>query len=99
MFYNDMPSAEADHYFSLLRPQAMPTFFTPVNYVASDLTIPKAYMICEKDLAMPVEFQEMMVDKVGGFKKIRFGGGHSPFLSQPDWTVRVIEEFASEICL
>ncbi|PVH86235.1 alpha/beta-hydrolase [Cadophora sp. DSE1049] len=94
--YNDLPSVEADHYFSLLQPSALTTFFGPVNYVASDLKIPKAYLICEKDMAIPVTHQEKIVDTVGGFKKIRCQCGHSPFLSQPDLTVRVIDEFASE---
>ncbi|KAH7312021.1 Alpha/beta hydrolase fold-1 [Rhexocercosporidium sp. MPI-PUGE-AT-0058] len=95
-FYNDLPSSEADHYFSLLRPQAVSVLFTPVHFVASNLKISKAYVICEKDNAVPVAHQEKMVDAVGGFKKIRFGGGHSPFLSQPDWIVGVIDEFARE---
>ncbi|KAG4443506.1 hypothetical protein IFR05_000979 [Cadophora sp. M221] len=96
VFYDDLPASEADHYFSLLRPHAISTFFTPVNFVVSNLKIPKAYVICQNDKAVPAAYQEMMVDTVGGFKKIRFEGGHSPFLSQPDWTVDVIDEFASE---
>ncbi|KAK0105332.1 hypothetical protein ONS95_004288 [Cadophora gregata] len=96
IFYHELPPAQADHYYSLLKPSAITTFFSPVHYVASDLKIPKAYIICVKDLAVPVAHQEATVDKVGGFKKIRFDGGHSPFLSQPEWTVRAIDEFASE---
>ena len=53
-------------------------------------------MICEKDGAVPVEYQDKMVDLVGGFRKIRFEGGHFPILTKPDWTVGVIDEFASE---
>ncbi|KAH6705189.1 Alpha/Beta hydrolase protein [Leptodontidium sp. MPI-SDFR-AT-0119] len=96
VFYNDLPASEADHYFSLLRPHAISTMFTPVDFVVNELKIPKAYVICENDKAILVGDQEKMVDAVGGFKKIRFGGGHSPFLSQPDWTVGVIDEFAGE---
>jgi len=95
IFYHDLAPADQDHYFSLLRPQAMTTFFGPVNFIVGELTIPKAYMICEKDHAVPPERQENMVEKVGGFKVYRYEGGHSPFLTAPDWTVGVIDEWAT----
>ncbi|KAH7390221.1 Alpha/Beta hydrolase protein [Cadophora sp. MPI-SDFR-AT-0126] len=96
VFYNDLSFVEADHYFSLLQPFALTAFSGPVNYVASDLKIPKGYLICEKDMAIPLAHQEKIVDVVGGFKTFRCDSGHSPFLSQPDATVRIIDKFASE---
>ncbi|CZT50666.1 uncharacterized protein RSE6_11691 [Rhynchosporium secalis] len=96
VFYHDLPPAEQDHYFSLLRPHAMTTFFTPVDTIAADLAIPKAYVICEKDHAVPIERQEKMVKEIGGFKVIRFAGGHLPFLTEPDWTVKTIDEYDRE---
>ncbi|KAL2062323.1 hypothetical protein VTL71DRAFT_6589 [Oculimacula yallundae] len=96
VFYYDLPVAKQDHYFSLLRPMAITAFFTPIDFTVGELTIPKAYVICEKDRTVPPERQEHMVEKVGGFKVYRFGGGHSPFLTEPDWTAGIIDEWAGQ---
>lgn len=51
--------------------------------------------MCEKDNAVPLSKQEENVASVKGLKSVRFGGGHSPFLSKPDWLVRAIDDFVS----
>jgi hypothetical protein len=48
-FYNDLSEAEAEKSYGLLVPHSQDALETPVDYVASDLTIPKAYVVCEID--------------------------------------------------
>ncbi len=66
-----------------------------MNYILEDLQVPKKYIVCEKDNAVPLSKQEENVASVKGLKSVRFGGGHSPFLSKPDWLVRAIDDFVS----
>jgi hypothetical protein len=44
-----MTEEEAQKWFETLVPHSQDAFETGVDYVAADLTIPKAYVICELD--------------------------------------------------
>lgn len=48
-FFNDMSPEEAQKWFDTLVPHSQDAFETGVDFVAADLTIPKAYVICELD--------------------------------------------------
>ena len=93
-FYNDLPDEEAQALYEKLNHHALSAFETPVDYVASDLTVPSTYLICENDAVLPVQFQDMLVSNIPGMKSERCTAGHSPFLSQPDRTVEVIVKVA-----
>ncbi|KAI8958754.1 hypothetical protein F5Y11DRAFT_359783 [Daldinia sp. FL1419] len=95
-FYNDLPDDVAQKCFDSLVPFAQVSLETPADFVASDLTIPKAFLICENDLGMPVHIQEALAAEVPGMKVERCSAGHSPFISQPDRVVEVIEGLAEK---
>ncbi|KAL4755459.1 hypothetical protein BDW72DRAFT_200080 [Aspergillus terricola var. indicus] len=44
--------------------------------------IPSAYILCEEDLALPLQFQEMMAAKLGTDLTYRLKSSHSPFLTK-----------------
>ncbi|KAI1082914.1 Alpha/beta hydrolase fold-1 [Whalleya microplaca] len=94
ILYNDVPEDEAQRCFEALVPQCQAATETPVTFVAVDLTIPKTYIICEKDLALPVEIQEKMVASIAGFTQERIDAGHSPFLSKPKECAEIIIKIA-----
>lgn len=48
-FYNDISAEKAQRLFEALSPHSQVALETPVEFVAADLTIPKAYIICELD--------------------------------------------------
>lgn len=95
MFYHDLTTSQADHYFSLLQPHALNPLVTPVNFILDDVKVEKMYLVTEADKILPIAQQEGFLKKVAGLKSVRCGEGHSPFLSKPDWTVEVIDGFAS----
>ncbi|KAL4737820.1 Alpha/beta hydrolase fold-1 [Aspergillus similis] len=45
---------------------------------------PSAYIFCEEDLAIPLQFQEIMAAKLGACLTYRLKSSHSPFLDMPD---------------
>lgn len=52
------------------------------------LDVPSTFILCEKDQAVPIVYQEMFVEgarKEGAvIETVRLGTSHSPFLSRPD---------------
>ena len=98
-FYNDMPASEAEYWHSQLLPMAAATFETKSTYAAWKV-IPVAYLLCEKDNALPLAFQQMMCDnarKAGGSVETEsIDAGHSPFLSRPSEVVSWLRRLAGE---
>lgn len=96
-FYNDMPREEADYWAGRLRPMHMPV---PHDFYEPWREVPLHYLICEDDLAQPLALQETMIEcarEEGGVVHTeRIAAGHSPFLSQPEATVRWIRRVAGE---
>ncbi|KAL4813974.1 Alpha/beta hydrolase fold-1 [Aspergillus spinulosporus] len=59
--------------------------------------IPSSYILCEEDLALPLQLQEMMAAKLGTDLKYRLKSSHSPFLSMPDSLADVLEDLVSRV--
>ncbi|KAL8243650.1 hypothetical protein R6Q59_009908 [Mikania micrantha] len=60
--------------------------------------IPATYILCPADKAIPLECQKGMVGAANGkFKEETVeGSSHSPFLSQPDKTTKIVRRAAGE---
>jgi hypothetical protein len=59
--------------------------------------IPSKYLICEADKALPPAAQEHVVARsAGAIVAERCSAGHSPFLSQPDVVVKLVQEIATD---
>lgn len=97
-FYNDLPPEKADAAFaSLCKMQSHKSMNTFPQSIQSEVTVPKLYLLCEKDQTVPPSLQEAMA-KVGRFDKlVRLDSGHSPFLSIPGEVVKAIVGFCAEI--
>lgn len=70
-------------YWSGVKLHSQDAFELPVPFSASDITIPKSYMVCTKDTCVPGPLQEHLAQSLG-FKIERIESGHMPFLSNPD---------------
>ena len=90
IFYNDLSPSVAEKYVAALKPHSYPTFASQVT-VAPWKVIPSTYILCEKDMAIPVAVQEGMVAMAKGMAPNSFDvvercdASHSPFISQPEW--------------
>ncbi|KAJ3531153.1 hypothetical protein NM208_g9005 [Fusarium decemcellulare] len=90
--YNDASEEEAKEIFAKVLPHSQDAFETGINFIASDITIPKTYLICENDLVFPLSLQEQLVRHTPGMKEMRIAAGHSPFLGKcPELSNLLIE--------
>jgi len=89
VFYNDLSDAEGERWANTLKPHSYRTFYSEVS-VEPWMTIPSAYLLCEKDNAIPIQAQQGMVAMAQGKNPKAFDlvesceSGHSPFLSMPN---------------
>ncbi|KAK1756660.1 Alpha/beta hydrolase fold-1 [Echria macrotheca] len=97
-FYNDVEPAKADAAFaSLCRFQSWRSMNTPPAFIEAEITVPKWYILCEKDQTVLPAVQESMAS-VGKFDRvIRLASGHAPFLSVPEEVVGVVEDFCRNV--
>jgi pimeloyl-ACP methyl ester carboxylesterase len=68
-----------------MRPQAVAAFATPVTIEdARSYALPRAYVICTQDQAIPVALQRRMVNETPCVEVIELDTDHSPWLSATD---------------
>ncbi|RSM10394.1 hypothetical protein CDV31_007270 [Fusarium ambrosium] len=90
-FYHDIKSELADRMLADCVYQSTASFETPSEFVAPDITVPKTYVACENDQAIPIEGQLAMAGAMGDTVKIeRLPSGHSPYLD-PGFASRLVE--------
>ncbi|KAK1751213.1 Alpha/beta hydrolase fold-1 [Echria macrotheca] len=95
VFYSGLSPELADAAFtSLCKFQSHAAFHVCPDFIASDITVPKTYLLCESDQAVPPAYQQVMIE-FGKFQKVvRLASGHSPFLGMPG---RVVDEIV-QVC-
>ncbi len=93
-FYGDLPEDERQKWLDLLVASPTSTHKTPIAYTAYK-DIPSTYISTERDQALPIEAQRMMVRRVqesGAAIDLRtIASDHSPFLGRA-------EEVAAMVC-
>ncbi|KAK7931177.1 hypothetical protein PG985_001889 [Apiospora marii] len=94
--FNDLPEPERSAWLAKLVPHSQDAFEAPLAFIAADITIPKTYIVCERDQAIPVALQEKLVETVPGFRTERIHAGHSPFLSKPGECAGLMAKIAGE---
>ncbi|MEV1078738.1 alpha/beta hydrolase [Streptomyces sp. NPDC050211] len=80
LFHGDVARPEAEEAAGRLVPQSAKSFGDALTR-AGWHTIPSTYIVCEDDLALPAQRQEVLAARAGAVHRI--ASGHSPFLSQP----------------
>ena len=99
-FYHDVEPTLAEHAASLLKPESLGVFMSPLTHAAY-LEIPSTYLFCEDDQCVPLAKQQQMVqscrDKVGAsIKTETVNSSHSPFLSHTEYVEKLIRRLAGE---
>lgn len=101
LFYQDLPDDVALALGKDLRPQSLGVFWSTTSYAAWK-HIPTTYVICEQDTPSTVAAAGYLVSTAQATegskidKVLKRQVGHSPFLSQPEWTVQMLMEEAGE---
>ncbi|MFI8593221.1 alpha/beta hydrolase [Microbacterium sp. NPDC078428] len=92
LFFGDLDPAQAAWASAQLASQSARAFREPLTRVAWRDT-PSTYVITEQDAIFPVVAQEALAARSGS-EAHRLATSHSPFLSQPDAVVDIIERAA-----
>ena len=96
IFYNCCPDDVAEENAKQLGLFAVGTFRSKPTYAAWK-HIPCSYLICENDQAIPLVAQEAMSSQPDAkFEVFGCKADHSPFLSMPDFTARMVRRAAGE---
>jgi len=100
IFYNDLDKDTAEKCVSSLKHHSYLTFSSKVT-IAPWKVIPSTYIVCEQDMAIPLEAQEGMIGMAQSMAPSSFdviekcNAGHSPFISQPEWLAEKLIKAAS----
>lgn len=77
--YHDCPAETVEYALAHLGPQAIKPQSTPITF--SEIAVPKRYILCSEDRAIPPEYQTTMSQ---GWPDLRhIACSHSPFFAQP----------------
>ncbi|KAM0280038.1 hypothetical protein ACHAO9_011431 [Fusarium lateritium] len=82
-FYHDTTSEIGDKAVSECVPQSTASLETPSHFVATDISVPRTYVVCEIDRCIPVPGQLAMAGAMGdGVSVEKINAGHVPFLNE-----------------
>lgn len=91
-FYEECSDEDVAQAQSLLRPEPVAPLATPIHVTAANYgRIPRAYIECLRDKAIPIALQRQMYIATPCQQVITIDTDHSPFLSRP-------EVLAAELC-
>ena len=96
-FYNDVDKTTSEICTSGLVKQSLASFMTPITYTAADIKVPKKYVACKLDQAVPFEAQ-LGLGQAAGAELHELTSGHSPFLKETE-RLRLLEIIADAAAL
>ena len=102
MFYQDLPEDVVRDLARKLRPQSMGVYWSRTHYAAWR-HIPTTYIVCKQDAPSTVAAVRWLISTAresGNHKLdtvIERDVGHTPFISQPEWTAQVLMEAAGRM--
>ena len=94
--FHELPAAEADHWFSLLKPHSIGALWSEQTYAAWK-DIPSTYVVCELDRVIPSQLQETMIARAQAVQPRAFDVveriqcGHEPIFHQVNHLVSTVQ--------
>lgn len=83
VFYHDCPPGVLDFALANLCPQAIAPQDTGMPDLSRAEALPRDYIVCEDDRAIPSEFQHEMASRLPAAQRHSLPTGHSPFFAAP----------------
>lgn len=97
IFYNTTPKELADISIRRLKPVARVYLRTPVFWSAENFgRVPRTYIACSKDHALPIALQRNMYTELPCEKVIEMPSDHSPFECMPEILSEYLLDAANE---
>lgn len=93
IFYHDCAPGTVDYALPRLTPQPVAPNGTAVALERS-VSLPRSYIVCEDDRAIPPEFQETMAGQFAPGNRHRLPCGHSPFFAMPQRLAALLDAIA-----
>jgi len=91
IFYNTCNADKAERAAARLRPQATRPMSEPARLSATRWgRVPKTYVVCEQDQALPPTRQHWFCERMPGVRKLSMNTDHSPFYSDPQGLAALI---------
>jgi pimeloyl-ACP methyl ester carboxylesterase len=96
-FYNDCLAVEIERATRLLVPQATQPFAAVVHTTEEHFgRVPKAYIVCLEDHAVPTALQRRMLAELPCDKVVTLPTSHSPFISAPELLAAELDKVAND---
>ena len=97
MLYADCPAADVARARTELRPEPLAPLLEPVSTTAGNFgRIPRAYVECQRDRALPLARQRAMQAATPCARVVGMATGHSPFFAAPGTLVEYLAALAGE---
>lgn len=93
-FYQDCPPDAVDYAKAHLCAQPIKPQATPLTVTRQLRELPKSYILCENDGAIPPEFQEVLATEWSELSVHRMACGHSPFFAKPARLAEILLQIA-----
>jgi len=91
-FFSDLSEDDAAAAYRRLTPQPNMPLGEKARLTSGGLErVPRTYIFCENDQALLPAQQQRAIDRSPGIRVLRLAGGHSPFLSQPQRLVELLQ--------
>nr|WP_047997154.1 alpha/beta fold hydrolase [Puniceibacterium sp. IMCC21224] len=95
-FYHDCPEEVVQFAQRNLRPQPILPQATAITLGPGFATIPRSYILCEDDRAIPPEFQEVMAADFASQDVYHLPTSHSPFFSDPTKLAGLLDQITKQ---
>ncbi len=96
LFYHDCSPAAVAYALDRLTPQATAPSQTPVTVTARSADLPRSYIICAQDGAIPPDLQRQMAARFATRDVITLDSSHSPFFSMPGGLAACLHDIATQ---
>lgn len=93
-FYHDCPPGTLDYARANLCRQAIQPNSVPVSITSRSAALPRSYILCADDQAIPPEFQREMAARFAPEDVYELQTGHSPFFAAPGRLAAILNEIA-----
>lgn len=92
VFYHDCPEGTVEYALAHLCPQPMKPQSTPLDATGRSAGIPRSYIRCDDDRAIPPEFQESLTRDWPAEDVHALPVSHSPFFAMPERLAALLDE-------
>lgn len=97
LFYHDCPPETVARALPRLTPQPIRPQATPLTVTGRFASVPKSYIRCTQDHAIPPEFQAEMVQDWPPERVFDLDTSHSPFFADPAGLATLLDRIAKEM--